>query len=142
MSKSCWTGGTVRQNLTRKIGHQQIQKILISKFFILKIFSQNLYACKRKIYNSAALIRLRSQTYNFTRCHVSEHAITIVNKPKVKIFLVISDFELQTDQRNKGLCNFKREALLSWWTPIAKEKTFLQKRLHSSVGRFKGKPKI
>ncbi len=55
---------------------------------------------------------------------------------------MISDFDLQTDQRNKGLCNFKREALLSWWTPIAKEKTFLQKMLHSSVGRFKGKPKI
>ena len=77
--------------------------------------------------------------FKHRRC---EHAITIVNKRKVKIFLVISDFELQTDQRNKGLCNFKREALLSLWTPIAKEKTFLQKRLHSSVGRFKGKPKI
>ena len=31
-----------------------------------------------------------------------EHAITIVNKQKVKIFLVISDFELQTDQGNKS----------------------------------------
>ena len=71
MSKSRWTGRTVLQNLTRKIGHQQIQKISISKFFILKIFSQNLYACKRKIYNSAALIPLRSQTYNFTRCHIN-----------------------------------------------------------------------
>ena len=71
MSKSRWTGRTVLQNLTRKIGHQQIQKISISKFFILKNFSQNLYACKGKIYNSAALVPLRSQTYNFTRCHVS-----------------------------------------------------------------------
>ena len=71
MSKSRWTGGTVRQNLTGKIGHQRIQKISISKFFILKIFSHNLYACKGKTYNSAALIPLRSQTYKFTRCHVS-----------------------------------------------------------------------
>ena len=76
MSKSRWTGGTVRQNLTRKIGHQRIQKISISKFFIFKKFSQNLHTHRGKIYNSAALIPLCSQTLYFRQCQVNVSTLT------------------------------------------------------------------
>ena len=46
---------------------------------------------------------------------------------------VIFGFELQTDQGNKRL---KREALLLWRTPVAKEKTFLRKMFRSSDDRL------